>query len=244
MFWKLSDALVLGVRLRERVDDWGGGMFLLVFERDAEPQLTGHLPPSVFSWAGERSRMMERVLAQEPLAPFRIDRNETHEHGRGRRRLCEVDGLLTDHAPRLASNGNVRHAVSLDPLSIAEPEVHAFRTAQIRRETRHEQVIVRRDGALDAGSRKSRVLAHALTGLFSPLEKPIADHHAQRPRSRQPAEAVREFDHLPEPVATAVARHQVFLDLSFIRRWQERKPVVDQKGRVERIRTFRVHVAG
>jgi ubiquinone/menaquinone biosynthesis C-methylase UbiE len=26
-----------GLRLRERVDDWGGGMFLLVFERDAEP---------------------------------------------------------------------------------------------------------------------------------------------------------------------------------------------------------------
>ena len=26
-----------GLRLRERVDDWGGGMFLMVFERDVEP---------------------------------------------------------------------------------------------------------------------------------------------------------------------------------------------------------------
>jgi len=26
-----------GLRLRERIDDWGGGMFLFVFERNAEP---------------------------------------------------------------------------------------------------------------------------------------------------------------------------------------------------------------
>ncbi len=28
---------VTGLRLRERIDDWGGGMFLFVFERNAEP---------------------------------------------------------------------------------------------------------------------------------------------------------------------------------------------------------------
>jgi hypothetical protein len=27
-----------GFRLRERVDDWGGGLFLMVFERDAGPE--------------------------------------------------------------------------------------------------------------------------------------------------------------------------------------------------------------
>jgi cyclopropane fatty-acyl-phospholipid synthase-like methyltransferase len=33
----LSAFQATGLRLLERVDDWGGGMFLFVFERDAEP---------------------------------------------------------------------------------------------------------------------------------------------------------------------------------------------------------------
>jgi SAM-dependent methyltransferase len=33
----LSAFEAAGLRRRERIDDWGGGMFLLVFERDAEP---------------------------------------------------------------------------------------------------------------------------------------------------------------------------------------------------------------
>ena len=34
----LSAFQTTGLRLRERVDDWGGGMFLFVFEREAEPE--------------------------------------------------------------------------------------------------------------------------------------------------------------------------------------------------------------
>jgi ubiquinone/menaquinone biosynthesis C-methylase UbiE len=34
----LSTFQAAGFRLRERADDWGGGMFLMVFERDAEPE--------------------------------------------------------------------------------------------------------------------------------------------------------------------------------------------------------------
>jgi hypothetical protein len=84
------------------------------------------------------------------------------------------------------------------PRWIAPGDIDTRRCGQIHCETRHEQVIVGRHGALDAFPSRRGVFPHAETCLRRILHELIADHHLQRSRSRERAETLGHGDHLAE----------------------------------------------
>jgi len=95
---------------------------------------------------------------------------------------------------------------------IAPADIDTRRCGHIQCETRHEQVIVGRHGALDAFPSRRGVFPHAETCLRRMLHELIADHYLQRSRSRERAEALGHGDHLAEPVSASVTGHQVLLN--------------------------------
>jgi hypothetical protein len=57
--------------------------------------------------------------------------------------------LLADHAPGVGSNRDICHALMFDTPRITPTEIDSRRSGQVQRETRHEQIIVSRHGALN-----------------------------------------------------------------------------------------------
>src|SRR3989442_1933537 len=151
--------------------------------------------------------------------------------------------MLADDAARLAANGDVRHSLMFDATWIAPAQIDTRRCGQIHRETRHEEVIVGRHGALDAFPPWRGVFPHAQTCLRCMLHEQIADHHLQRSRSRERTETLGQSDHLAEPVTASVTGHQVLLNGFFSRRGQCGEPVVHENRRLNGIRTVDVAAA-
>ena len=112
------------------------------------------------------------------------------------------------------------------------------RRGQIHCETRHEQIIVGRHGALDAFPSRRGVFPHAETCLRRMLHELIADHHLQRSRSRERAETLGHGDHLAEPVSATVTGHQVLLNGFFSCGGQGGEPVLHEDRRLDGIRTI------
>src|SRR6186997_2794085 len=121
---------------------------------------------------------------------------------------------------------------------IAPADIDTRGYGHIHCEPRHEQVIVGRDGALDAFPSRRGVFPHAETGFRRMLHELIADYHLQRSRPRECAETFGHGDHLAEPVSASGTGHQVLLHGFFSCRGQGGEPVVHQDRRLDGIRTI------
>jgi hypothetical protein len=138
-------------------------------------------------WARNRSRVMERVLADKPLVPILVHRKESGDH---RRRGCSLrprDGLLVDNDASFGANGDVCHTLMFDAPWIAPTEIHTRRCRHIHPQPRDAQVVVGRHSALNAFPPPSGVIPHAETCLSCMLHQPVTDHDLQRTGSRKRA---------------------------------------------------------
>ena len=120
--------------------------------------------------SGNRAGVLEEIFAKK-----------ARDHARGGRRFRERRRFLEGDVSRIGANRNVIHASALDALRVAEAQVDPFCPAQVHRQARHQQVIVRGDRAWHGLTGHEVVLAHAPPGLFGVTDEVFPKDDPQRP---------------------------------------------------------------
>src|SRR5664280_1289043 len=99
--------------------------------------------------AGNRARVVEGIFAKHTLIVRLVECNQPSDHRLRWSRLRVGNGLLEPHAVRFGVKRNVRQAVALDALAIAEAQIHSPGPAQIRSQPSDEKIVIRAHCALN-----------------------------------------------------------------------------------------------